>query len=376
MNILIAADSFKDGLGATAVCAAIAAGIRRVRPQDQIRTFPLADGGEGTMDILLHHLQGQRISVKVHDPLFRVIDAQYGLSADGKTAIVEMAQASGLQLLLPTERRATQTTTLGTGELIKDASDRGCEKLILAIGGSATNDGGIGMATALGYKFLDKSGNPVIPVGASLSAIDQLDARGVHSALKQLEVSVICDVNNPLTGGRGASNTYGPQKGASPEEVLLLEKGMIHYAQIIEKHFGKTIASIPGAGAAGGMGAASLAYLNARLRPGVELVMDLCGFEEALQGVNLIFTGEGRIDAQTLHGKLIKGICTLAAKQQIPVIGLCGSLGADPEMIRKIGLLAAFSITPGPMTLEEALKQTAQNLEITASQVRLAALGF
>ncbi|MBR9920236.1 MAG: glycerate kinase [Bacteroidetes bacterium] len=368
-NILIASDSFKDALTATEVCEAIAKGIQSAKANAKVSLFPLADGGEGTIDVLLHHLNGDRIEVEVNDPVFRPIKAIYGLSANGDTALIEMAAASGIQLLSQAERRALSTTTLGTGELIRHALDQGCDKIILAIGGSATNDGGMGMAQALGYRITDASGQVLKPIGQNLKHVAEINDQFVHPRLKDVEVQVICDVDNPLIGDRGATKTYGPQKGTEPGDIDSLEAGMIAYAGILEAHFNKPVAMVPGAGAAGGMGAASLTYLGGTLRPGVELVMDLCNFERALQGIDIIVTGEGRIDHQTVNGKLVKGICNRAAEKAIPVIGLCGSLQADPDTIEAIGLKAAFSISPGAISLEEALRQTGANLEGLSRQL-------
>ena len=356
MKILIACDSFKDALPALEVCRAIESGIKKVSDKIDCQLFPLADGGEGTAEILIHHRQGQWIEVQVKDPLFRPVSAAYGLSGDGSTAFIEMAQASGLPLLTQAERRAGKTTSYGTGELIADALKRGVRHILLGIGGSATNDAGLGMAAALGYQFLDKAGKPVIPTGDNLINVRSIDAP--EPLPEDLKVEVICDVDNPLFGPNGAAFVYAPQKGATVEEVERLNAGLVHIAAVFKSHFGRDVSRVPGAGAAGGMGAGAMVFLNARLCKGIEIVMKYTGFERQLQGVSLIITGEGRIDHQTAHGKLIQGICRRSAGVGIPVIAFCGALEATPEEIRQIGLRAAFSIMDKPRSLEQALSDT------------------
>jgi glycerate kinase len=369
MRILLAADSFKDALRAPEVCAAMATGFKLHRPDWELVQFPLADGGEGTMDILIQHLGGERKEVVVQDPLGRKVRAGYGLLDEGRIAMVEMAAASGIQLLAANERNARKTSTYGTGELIRAALEHQPQQLIIGLGGSATNDGGIGMASALGYRFLDREGKPVQLVGEQLGQIEVIDPTHRIFAPGEIPVTVICDVDNPLIGPRGASHTYGPQKGATASDVALLEAGMTHYVGLLQKVFGFEVANSPGAGSAGGMGAACLSYLGATLKPGVALVMELCHFERELAGTDWVITGEGRIDEQTLHGKLISGICALAEKHQVPVLALCGALAADPSMIREVGLQAAFSIAQGPGSLQDALAATANNLAITCAQL-------
>ncbi len=365
MHILIAADSFKDALDAPGVCHAIERGILAAMPEARIRCFPLADGGEGTAQILTFHSGGQKVQCTVNDPLFRPVQASYGLSGNGETAFIEMAQASGLQLLEPGVRNPLYTTTFGTGELIADALQRGVRNIVLGIGGSATNDGGMGMAAALGLRFLDADGLPLEPVGQNLGKVHRIAGRLEMNA----RVEVICDVDNPLFGPTGAAQVYAPQKGADEAAVAELDASLAHFAELLREYCGKDVAQLPGAGAAGGLGAGAMAFLNAPMRQGIEAVMEYTGFETALAGIDLIVTGEGRIDRQTLHGKLINGVCSRAAAQGIPVLAFCGTLEANAADLRELGLLAAFSISNKPQSLAEAIAQTAAGLEQTVAQV-------
>lgn len=366
MKILIAADSFKDALPALEVCQAVARGLKRALPQAEPVLFPMADGGEGTAEILTFHSRGQRIEKEVNDPLFRPVNAGYGLSGDGKTAFIEMAAASGLPLLKQEERSALKTTTFGTGELILDAIQRGAAKILLGIGGSATNDAGMGMAAALGYRFFDEGGERLPATGENLAKVSSIDLSHLLFNPEHLEVEVLCDVDNPLFGEKGAARVYAPQKGAGADAVETLDAGLRHFARLLADKFEQDFAHIPGAGAAGGLGAGAMAFLGGRLRPGIEAVMDYTGFEDQLKGVQFVITGEGKVDSQTLHGKLIYGITRRARAAGVPVIALCGALLASPEDIEAIGLKAAFSIQNRPLSLEEALKETAEGLERTA----------
>ncbi|NUO01489.1 MAG: glycerate kinase [Saprospiraceae bacterium] len=373
MNILLATDSFKDALDAQSVCRAIARGILRAMPEAAIRSFPLADGGEGTAQILTEHSAGRSIECVVNDPLFRPVRATYGLSGDGKTAFIEMAQASGLQLLKPEERNPLHTTTYGTGELIADALRRGVSHIMLGIGGSATNDGGMGMAAALGWQFFDPAGKLLEPVGRNLGKVHRMLGNPEFT----VRVEVMCDVNNPLYGPEGAAQVYAPQKGADAVAVAELDAGLAHFSDVLKAFSGTDIAGIPGAGAAGGLGAGALFFLNARMRSGIDAVMEYTGFEAALSGIDLIVTGEGKIDRQTSKGKLISGITRRAAERNLPVIAFCGAVEVADSEIRDMGLLAAFSIQTKPLQLAEAIAQTAAGLEQTATQVfRVMAIYF
>lgn len=366
MRILIASDTFKDALGAEAVCDAIAAGLNTANAAFEVVKMPLADGGEGTAAILAHHTGGQMVQDRASNPLFEPMMAEYGMSGDGKTAFIEMASASGLQLLKPEERNPLETSTMGTGALIIAAVSRGAEKIILGLGGSATNDAGMGMATALGYRFFDEHGQELEPVGASLLKVAHIDSRMLLFDPRKVEIVTLCDVDNPLYGKEGAAQVFAPQKGADAAAVKALDEGLRHIAPKMEALAGQSIADVPGSGAAGGMGAGCLAYLGATLQPGIETIMEVAGFEKALEHADLVITGEGRLDEQTLRGKLIKGITTRAGQKGVPVIALCGALQAAPKAVRSIGLQAAFSIQNRPVALETALQETAERLEETA----------
>lgn len=368
-NILIATDSFKDALPAIEACSAIERGVRAALPNAHTVIFPLGDGGEGTAEILTRHAGGRMVETRVKDALFRDISAWYGLSEDGHTAFIEMAQASGLQLLSPSERNPLFTTTYGTGELILDALHHGARHLILCIGGSATHDCGAGMAEALGYTFVDTGGQPVSPTGENLVRIAHIDASALRFDPAEITVEVLCDVVNPLTGPTGAAHIFAPQKGADEQAVLLLEAGARHLAVLMEEELGKKVDNLPGAGAAGGLGAGALVFLGARLLPGAETVLRLSGFVTALRQADLVITGEGRLDGQTTQGKLLSGISQLTRAAGIPVIALCGAVDAAPKELQALGITAAFSILSQPTSLENAILNTALNLEYAAFSV-------
>jgi glycerate 2-kinase len=364
MHILVACDSFKDALPADAVCRAIAAGLKKSHPGATITEMPLSDGGEGLLDVLRAPLGLEWIEKSVADPLGRNILGRYGLSADRQTCVVEMAEASGLQRLTLAERDPRLTSTLGTGQLLDDARRRGARRAILAIGGSATNDGGIGAAAALGWGFLDGNGNSVPPDGGHLSAIEKL----VPAPLPFESMEVLCDVTNPLFGPTGAAWIYGRQKGGTDPVLAELDEGLKHLASLVRAQLGRDVADQPGAGAAGGLGYGAVAFLGAQLRRGIEIVLDMTGFDAAARGADLIITGEGHLDGQSAQGKLIQGLCGRA--QGTPVIALCGKLSAAPDQIRTIGLKAAYSINKEERSLAEMLANTAVNLERTASGLK------
>ncbi len=384
MNILIACDSFKDALDAPSVCRAIEQGLRLVDPSVNTRIFPLADGGEGVSDVLNFHLGLKKVETEVHDPLFRKIKATYSVSADGQTAFIEMAQAAGLQLLSEDERNPLKTTTFGVGEMIKDAVERGAIRIILGIGGSATNDLGIGMATALGWQFLDKNKEKLSPIGENLGKIATIipphapdlghrfsnllkfTKSEIESGIApELTFEVLCDVTNTLLGEKGAAYTYAKQKGASDAAIKTLEAGAKNFAKV--SSFRKVEAETAGAGAAGGLGFGALFFLEATIKRGIEAMMDLIDFDKQVSWADVIFTGEGRLDGQTAQGKLIAGV--IARAQQKPVVALCGALDATPQYLNHLGLKAAFSIAQKPCLLTEALALTAENLEKTAFNV-------
>jgi len=366
MKILIASDSFKDALPALAVCQAIERGLKLADAKTQTLLFPMADGGEGTAEILTYHSKGRSRNVVVKDPLFRPRSSTYGISGDGRTAFIEMAEASGLQLLSPEERNPMETTTFGTGELILDAIRRGVEKILLGIGGSATNDAGMGMAEALGFRFLSEAGEVLKPIGKNLPEVHSVDDFNLKFDKTKTRVEVLCDVNNPLFGKAGAAHIYARQKGAGEGQIEELDEGLKHFSGILKKHFQKDFSRVPGAGAAGGMGAGAMAFLGAKLRPGIEMVMEQTGFEKQLKQADLLITGEGKIDGQTLRGKLIHGIAQKAKKHHIPVVAFCGTMTAAPKHIEEIGLQAAFSILTKPESLAQAIRETGKGLEALA----------
>ena len=369
MKILIACDSFKDALNATEVCRSIERGWRLADPSVSATIFPLADGGEGTFAVLAEHLHLEKIDIVVKDALFRPIKAQYGfnnLSKDKNTegvAFIEMAQVAGLQLLNNGERNPLKTTTFGVGELINDAVKRGAKKIILAIGGSATNDAGMGMATALGYTFLDKNSQKLLPIGENLIKIDRIERGNTIFDTSKIKVEVMCDVKNPLFGTNGAAYVYARQKGATSANIEQLDKGLRHFADKMAAFNGSPFAE--GAGAAGGLGFGAMCFLNAELKSGIDVILDISNFDKQLIDKDLIITGEGRLDSQTANGKLINGLVERAKKRKIPIIALCGALEAPPQYIHDLGLLAAFPIGQKPTNLADALAHTGENLEKT-----------
>ena len=369
MHVLIAADKFKDALSAKKVCEAIEKGIQQGDKEIKTTVFPMADGGNGTAEILTMHSKGKKIIHKVHDPLGRIIESSLGLSGDGKTAFIEMAAASGLELLKPEERRCVDTSTFGTGELIKKAIGLGVSEIIMGIGGSATNDGGTGMAAALGYQFKDDAGTLLKPAGKNLLKIKSIDDTNVLPGLKKLKISIACDVLNSLYGPNGAAFNYAAQKGATDEEVVMLDNGLKHLAQLIRDFSGLEVKNMPGAGAAGGLGAGAVAFLGASLEPGIELVMKQTGFEEILRQADVVITGEGKIDKQTLHGKVVSGIAKLAMKYHIPVIALGGTIEINEQEQRKAGIAFQTSIQDQKTPLDQALRQTFENLVKTGEQI-------
>ncbi|HEX8595821.1 MAG TPA: glycerate kinase [Pseudomonas sp.] len=356
MKIVIAPDSFKDSLSAQGVADAIASGLAQVWPNAELIKCPMADGGEGTIEAVLAACNGQLMTARVSGPLGEAIDGHWGWLALSHTAIIEMAMASGLQLLTPQQRDARITSTRGTGQLIRAALDAGATRIILAIGGSATNDGGSGMLAALGVRLLDDRGEAVAPGGLALAQVARIDLDNLDARLRDVQFEVAADVDNPLCGPNGASHIFGPQKGATPEQVLQLDDALGHFADLSAVVLGRDLRDEPGCGAAGGMGFAAKAYLNASFRPGVEVVADLTRLEQALEGADLVITGEGRFDAQTLRGKTPFGVARMAQRAGVPVIVLAGTLGEGYADLYPHGISAAFALTSGPMTLEQACR--------------------
>lgn len=357
MKIVIAPQGFKGSLEAPEVAQAIARGVRQVFSDADVTSLPVADGGEGTVAALVQASQGRTIVSRVTGPLGRPVNATWGILGDNRTAVIEMAAASGLPLIRRDERNPMRTTTFGTGELICHALDAGIRHLIIGIGGSATNDGGAGMAQALGVHLLDAEGRD-LPLGAAaITTLDRIDATNIDPRTRRLDVEVACDVNNPLTGPTGASAVYGPQKGATPEMVQTLDAALSRYAGVLRRDLGKDVAHVPGAGAAGGLGAGLIAFLNARLRPGVDLIFGAMNIDGHLEGADLVITGEGRIDRQDIYGKAPIGIAQRAQKLGIPCIAVAGSTGRDYHVVYEHGLDAVIGTVNRPMPLDRAIAE-------------------
>ena len=365
MKIVIAPDSFKESLSAPQVAEAIAAGWRQVFADAEILLRPMADGGEGTVDAVLAASGGERRELRVRGPLGEAVTAHWGWLGEG-TAVLEMAAASGLHWVPRDSRDATRACSFGTGELIRAALDAGATRIILGLGGSATNDGGAGLLRALGVRWLDVEGRELAPGGLALARLAQIDLRGLDPRLLRVQVEVAADVDNPLCGPRGASRVFGPQKGASPAQVEALDAALAHYARVMAATLGEDHAQFPGVGAAGGLGFAARALLKARFRPGIELVAELSGLAAAVQGADLVITGEGRLDSQSLHGKTPVGVARIAKAAGVPVLALAGSLGEDYQALYAAGIDAAFSLAPGPLSLEQALAGAAAELQARA----------
>ncbi|MDP2338391.1 MAG: glycerate kinase [Bacteroidota bacterium] len=369
MNIVIAPDSLKECLTATQVAAAISEGIRRVVPEAGMVCIPMADGGEGTVDALVTATGGKIVTLASVDALNRPVQSFYGILGDGKTAVIEMAAASGLELLEPDERNPLITSTFGTGLLLKAAIEAGFTQIILGIGGSATNDGGAGMAQAMGFGLLDKNGNPIGPGGGSLERLYRIDRSTIHPQLQNVKITVACDVRNPLLGSSGATFVYGPQKGATAEMLKSLENNMAHFARILQMEFGRDVSNLPGAGAAGGLAAGLMVFCRAEISSGFELINKLTRLEEQIRLASLVFTAEGKIDSQTAYGKTVSGVARLAKKYQVPVIALAGAVTDDLTELYNQGVTSAFAIGDQPMTLEESKSRAAELLAGTSERV-------
>ncbi|WP_026584681.1 glycerate kinase [Bacillus sp. J33] len=369
MKIVIAPDSFKESLSALEAANAIERGFKTIFPNAEYKKMPMADGGEGTVQSLVDTTNGSIEKRMVAGPLGEPVQAFFGLMGDGKSAVIEMAAASGLHLVPAEKRNPLITSTRGTGELIAAALDLGADHIIIGIGGSATNDGGAGMVQALGGKLLDEDGNEIGPGGGSLSQLASVDLSDLDPRLDHVHIEVACDVDNPLTGPRGASAIFGPQKGATPEMAEILDHNLEHFADIVEQALGRSFRDIEGAGAAGGIGGSLLAFLNADLKRGIDIVLKAVHFEEEVKDADLVITGEGRIDSQTIYGKTPIGVAKAAKKYGVSVIGLAGSLSDDSDVVHEHGIDALFTIVPGTITLPKAFEQAAVNMERTARNI-------
>ncbi|GHX79570.1 glycerate kinase [Vibrio cholerae] len=369
MKVVIAPDSFKESLTAKQVCDAIQAGLARVWHDAKFVAIPVADGGEGTVQSLVDATQGRLVEVKVMGPQGKRVEAFYGMLGDNQTAVIEMAAASGLHHVPVAQRDPKLTTSFGTGELIRHALDQGVTKLIIGLGGSATNDGGVGMLAALGARFTNADGDPIQLTGGGLHELTHIDLQDFDPRLQHCDILVACDVNNPLCGDKGASAVFGPQKGATPEDVQLLDGALRQFGLLTEKVTGKMVLESAGAGAAGGMGAALLAYTQARLRPGIEIVLETVQLAYQVSDADLVITGEGRIDSQTVHGKTPMGVAKVAKRFDVPVLALCGCTGDNYQAVYQCGIDAVFAAVPRAMSLEDALKESDFNLADLAENV-------
>jgi glycerate 2-kinase len=362
MNILIAPDKFKVTLTAAQVCDAIETGLNKSNKPYAIRKFRLADGGDGSLDIFLYHHQGKIIEVEVHDPLMRKIKSAYIQSRDGKVAFIEMAKASGLVLLKPEEYNPLKTTSYGTGELLRHALDNGAEEIILGIGGSATNDAALGTAAALGYKFFDSDGHHVIPCGDTLERIERIDQSCIHPRLEHVTITAICDVTNPFFGKQGAAFVYAPQKGASKEGVEKLDQGLQHVAKIFQHHYGIDIQAITGSGAGGGFAGGVHVLFNAELKSGVETIFDLTHFSYALTWADVVITGEGKFDHQSLQGKVVDGVVRQVKNSGKKVYVVCGQCDLREAEWKQLGIHRVDSLSDFS-GLDKALRESQRGLE-------------
>ncbi len=362
MKIVIAPDSYKESLSATEVAQAIEKGFREIFPDAQYVSVPVADGGEGTVEAMIAATNGTVHTARVTDPLGKHVEACWGMSGDGKTAFIEMAAASGLALVPPELRNPLITTSRGTGELILHALEQGATTIIIGIGGSATNDGGAGMVQALGAKLTDANGTEIGYGGGSLISLNGIDISGLDPRLQHCTLRVACDVTNPLIGEQGASRIFGPQKGATEAMIVELDRNLSHFADVIKKSLRVDVKNVPGSGAAGGMGAALMAFLGAELRSGIEIVTQALNLEEHIHDCTLVVTGEGRIDSQSIHGKVPVGVAHVAKKYHKPVIGIAGSLTSDVGVVHQYGIDAVFSVLTSIGTLEEAFRGAFDNI--------------
>jgi len=377
MRIVVAPDSFKGSISAKQAADSIKAGILKVSSDVDVVCVPMADGGEGTVQSMVDATDGEIVYVKVKGPLLQEVDSFYGVLGDGKTAVIEMAAASGLPLLKEEQRNPLQTTTFGTGELILHALDRGCRKIIMGIGGSATNDAGQGMAKALGVRFLDEHGEDIGFGGGCLSKLATIDVSNIDKRIKECEFTLACDVENQLCGTNGATYVFGPQKGANGKMMPFLDENLKHFSNILKKDLDIDIANTPGSGAAGGLGGGALAFLNATLSKGAEIVINSVKLDEAVKDADFVITGEGRMDFQTQYGKTPIAVAKVARKYDVPCIALVGQIGTGTECLFDLGIVSMFSIAEGPSTYEFCVDNAAELLQKVAERVaRLIFLGY
>jgi glycerate kinase len=369
MKFVLAPDSFKESMTAHEAALAMERGVKKIFPDATCTLVPMADGGEGTVQSLIDALNGEFVMTHVTDPLGRKIEASYGYIEAKKTAVIEVASASGIHLLIPEERNPLMTSSYGTGELIKDALDKGANRFIVGLGGSVTNDGGLGLLQALGAKFLNENGSELLSGGAALKELHHIDLSDFDKRLANTHFQIACDVKNPLIGSEGASRIFGPQKGATEEMIQQLDQALTHYANMVKTVTGKEVADVEGAGAAGGLGAAFLAFFNSTLQRGVDIILELTEFEEKLTDADYVFTGEGSMDSQTVFGKAPYGVSKAAQARHIPVIGFAGKFDKDATILYEHGFQAIVCILLGVTDIETALNSGAENLENATATV-------
>lgn len=367
LRVIVCPDSFKGSLTASEAAAAIADGLREANAEIEMDLMPLADGGEGTVDALVRATGGEIVPIAATGPLGKPVNAFYGILGGGDIAVIEMAAAAGLGLVPEDARNPLLTSTYGVGELILNAYEHGCRSFVIGVGGSATNDGGAGAMSALGARFLDVEGRELPPGGGALAELDRIDVSGLLVDPSEMEIRVACDVTNPLTGPLGASAVYGPQKGATPEMIDVLDSALTRFGDIVRRDLGVDIADIPGAGAAGGLGAGLMAFLGGELESGIDIVLDVTGFDRALRNADLVITGEGRVDRQTAFGKTISGVLKRTQPAGVPVLILAGSVGEGTDVLYPLGATAIFSIAPGPITLVESIARTSELLRAAST---------
>ena len=368
MKIVIAPQGFKATLSGLEAARAIARGVSAALPDAETVLAPVADGGDGTLNALVDGTGGQVFASRVTGPLGQPVEAQWGVMGDGRTAVIEMALASGIALVPQRRRNPRITTTAGTGEILREALDRGYDRIIVGLGGSATNDGGTGLAAALGARFLDSAGHPLPPGGSALAGLDRVETDGLHPGLRDATIIAATDVTNPLCGPEGASAIFGPQKGASPEMVQELDAALVNYARVVARDLGRDVSEHPGAGAAGGLGAGLIAFAGATLQSGIDMVCDVIGFDALLEGADLVITGEGRADRSTIFNKAPVGVARHANAHGVPTVLLAGGLGPGYEELYGHSLAAVVCIADRPMSFDVSLSRTAELLESAAER--------
>ena len=377
MKIIIAPQAFKGSISAIKVAEAMSEGALKIFPKAKIVICPVADGGDGTLETLVDISNGEINKCSVHNPMGKIIEAEWGAMGDGKTAVIEMARSSGLALLDPKKLNPLKASTYGLGELIQDALNKGFKKFIIGIGGSATNDAGAGMAQALGVKLLDGKGVEIAPGGINLMNLNTIDMSGIDDRILDSDFQIACDVTNPLTGPEGASEVYGPQKGATRKMIDDLDASLQHFNEIVIKTFNKDLSKVPGAGAAGGLGAGMITFTDATLRTGIDIVLDAVELNEKIAKADLVITGEGAMDFQTIYDKAPIGVAKIAKRYGIPTIGISGMLGKNYQIVHQHGIDAAVSIVTGPMTLPEASEKSYELISNSVSEcLRLINIGF